>query len=291
MNLLNKSSRFFAALDERVRLGAVCLSALVTLSTPAAAALFGDDEARAAILELRQRVDVLRLDQEQRATAQQEQLRRLIDENIQLRRSLIDLQTQIDNLRTDNARLIGRDEVSARALVDAQRQYKEALAALEERVRALEPERVSVDGREFLAERAERRDFETGLGLFRKGDFPGAQNAFAEFIKRYPSSGYAPSAFFWLGNAQYATQDYKEAIENFRILLSQSQDHARAPEAVLAIANCQVELKDTKGARKTLEELIKAYPKSDAAATAKQRLPRLKDTAPAVSSTQGNTKK
>ncbi|QBK05383.1 tol-pal system protein YbgF [Hylemonella gracilis] len=271
--------------------GVVCLSLVWGLSTPAFAAIFGDDEARAAILELRQRVDVMRLDYEQRANVQQEQLRRLSEENIQLRRSLIDLQTQIDNLRTDNARLIGRDEVSARALVDAQRQYKDALGALEERVRALEPERVSVDGREFLVERAEKRDFETGLGLFRKGDFSGAQNAFAEFIKRYPLSGYAPSAFFWLGNSQYATQNYKEAMENFRLLLNQSPDHARAPEAVLAIANCQVELKDTKGARKTLEDLIKAYPKSDAAVTAKQRLPRLKDTTPAVSSSQGGNKK
>jgi tol-pal system protein YbgF len=261
------------------------------IGSPASAALFGDNEARAAILELRQRVDVMRLDYEQRATAQQEQLRRLSEENIQLRRSLIDLQTQIDNLRTDNARLIGRDEVSGRALVDTQKQYKEALGALEERLRALEPERVSVDGREFVAERVEKRDFEASLGLFRKGDFEGAQNAFAEFIKRYPSSGYAPSAFFWLGNSQYATQNYKEAIDNFRLLLSQSQDHARAPEAVLAIANCQVELKDTKGARKTLEDLIKAYPKSDAAATAKQRLPRLKDAAPAVPPTQGGAKK
>jgi tol-pal system protein YbgF len=272
---------------------AISLGVAGALCNPAAAALFGDDEARAAILELRQRFDVMRLDQEQRVNAQQEQLRRLSEENVQLRRSLIDLQTQIDNLRADNARLIGRDEMSSRALVDAQRQHKEALAALEERLRALEPERVSVDGREFLAERMEKRDFDAALGLFRKGDFSGAQTNFAEFIKRYPSSGYAPSAFFWLGNAQYATQNYKQAMENFRRLLGQSQDHARAPEAVLAIANCQVELKDIKGARKTLEDLIKAYPKSDAAATAKQRLPRLKDPAPApaASSSQSGAKK
>ncbi len=85
-----------------------------------------------------------------------------------------------------------------------------------------------------------------------------------------------PSSFFWLGNAQYATRDYKEAIQNFRNLLTQAPDHLRAPEAVLSIANCQVELKDTKAARKTLEDLIKAYPQSEAAAAAKQRLPRLK---------------
>jgi hypothetical protein len=34
---------------------------------------------------------------------------------------------------------------------------------------------------------------------------------------------------------------------------------------MLAIANCQAELKDTKAARKTIEDLVKAYPKSEAA--------------------------
>jgi hypothetical protein len=40
------------------------------------------------------------------------------------------------------------------------------------------------------------------------------------FVKRYPQSGYVPSALFWLGNAQYATRDYTEAITNFRSLLT-----------------------------------------------------------------------
>jgi TolA-binding protein len=50
----------------------------------------------------------------------------------------------------------------------------------------------------------------------------------------------------------------------------------RAPEAALSIANCQGELKDTKAARKTLEDLLKVYPQSEAAAAAKERLARMK---------------
>jgi TolA-binding protein len=79
-----------------------------------------------------------------------------------------------------------------------------------------------------------------------------------------------------LGNAQYATRDYKEAVINFRSLLTLAPDHVRSPEAVLSIANCQVELKDVKGARKTLEDLLKAYPQTEAAIAAKDRLSRLK---------------
>ena len=52
--------------------------------------------------------------------------------------------------------------------------------------------------------------------------------------------------------------------------------HARAPEAALSIANCQIELKDTRTARKTLEDLVRAYPQSEAAVAAKERLSRLK---------------
>jgi TolA-binding protein len=80
----------------------------------------------------------------------------------------------------------------------------------------------------------------------------------------------------WLGNAQYATRNYKEAITNFRSLLTAAPNHPRAPEAMLSIANCQIELKDTRAARTTLESLLKTYPQSEAAQAGKERLARLK---------------
>jgi len=58
--------------------------------------------------------------------------------------------------------------------------------------------------------------------------------------------------------------------------LAAAPQHARAPEAALSIANCQIELKETRGARKTLEDLVRAYPQSEAAVAAKERLSRLK---------------
>ena len=122
----------------------------------------------------------------------------------------------------------------------------------------------------------EKQDYDAALAVFRAGDFKGAQTGFANFIKRYPRSSLAPSALFWLGDAQYATRDYKEAITNFRSLLTASPNHQRAPEAMLSIANCQIELKDTRAARSTLESLVKTYPQSEAAQAGKERLSRLK---------------
>jgi tol-pal system protein YbgF len=147
---------------------------------------------------------------------------------------------------------------------------------VDDRLRKFEPGKVTVDGREFVADPAETRDYEAALAVFRKGDFAAAQTGFLNFVKRYPQSGYNASALFWLGNAQYATRSYKEAIDNFRNMLTVNADHPRAPEAALSIANCQVELKEVRGARKTLEDLIKVYPQSEAAVAAKDRLAKMR---------------
>lgn len=249
----------------------LCVAALFAMN--ASAALFEDDEARKAILDLRQRVEANRLAGD---AAQARLLERLTEENALLKRSLLDLQGQIENLRADMARLRGQDEQLQRDVAELQRRQKDITQGVDDRLRKFEPLKVSVDGREFSADPAEKRDFEAALAVFRKGEFPAAQAALVDFVRRYPQSGYGPSALFWLGNAQYATRDYKEAITNFRSLIAQSPDHVRAPEAVLSIANCQIELKDTRAARKTLDDLVKAYPQSEAAAAGKERLARLK---------------
>ncbi|HXD42187.1 MAG TPA: tol-pal system protein YbgF [Ramlibacter sp.] len=242
----------------------LCLAA----SSLASAALFEDDEARRAILDLRQRVEAQRLAGER----QVEELRRANEDNAQLRRSLLDLQAQIEALRGEIARLNGQDERLVRDLAEIQRRQKDIAQGVDDRLRKVEPSKVSVEGREFIADPAESRDFEAALAIFRRGEFPAAQTAFTEFIKRYPQSGFKSTALFWLGNAQYANRDYRGAIANFRAMLAQAADHPRAAEAVLSIANCQIELKDNAGARRTLDELIKTYPQSEAAVAAKERL-------------------
>lgn len=229
------------------------------------AALFEDDEARRAILELRQRVDVL-----------QQVNQRSGDDNSQVRRSLLDLQTQIETLRMEHAKLRGQNEQLLRDVADLQRRQKDIAQGVDERLRQFEPVKVTVDGLEFQADADEKRDFEAALTVFRAGKFADAKTAFAGFVRQYPRSGYLPSARFWLGNAQYAAREYKEAIGNFKVLLSEAPGHARAPEAALSIANCQIELKETRTARKTLEDLLRDYPQSEAAVAAKERLSRLK---------------
>jgi tol-pal system protein YbgF len=249
-------------------LGGLCLS--TALFVPAAhAGLLDDDEARRAILELRQKLD-------QSNEQQRTRVADLADQVNQLKRGLLDLNTQLEQARADNATLRGQNEQLTRDVADLQRQQKDLQSSLVDKLRKFEPQKVTVDGKEFTADPEEKRQYDDAMGLLRKSDFAGAASALTAFRLRYPASGYGDSVLFWLGNAQYGARQYKEAIAAFRALVTATPDNPRAPEALLAIGNCQAELKDTKSARRTIAELIKTYPKSEAAQAGKDRLATLK---------------
>ncbi len=246
----------------------VVLTALAfssALAGSAQAALFEDEEARRAILELRQRVE-----------ASNTALKAQTDDSTQLRRVLVDLQEQVDQLQAELRKSRGAQEQLARDVSELQMRQRDTQTGLEERLRKFEPVTVKLDGLEFTAEQAEKRDFDAAMDVFRKGDFVAGESAMQRFVQRYPSSGYQSSALFWLGNALYANKDYKSALAQFRQMLVLAPNNTRAPEAMLAVSNVQIELKDIKAARKTLEDLIKAYPQSDAAQAAKERLLKLR---------------
>jgi TolA-binding protein len=67
-------------------------------------------------------------------------------------------------------------------------------------------------------------------------------------------------------------RDYKQAISAQRKLLSGWPESDKAPDAMLSIASSQETMGERKNAQKTLEDLVTKYPKSSAAASAKQRL-------------------
>ena len=268
----------------------VVASALL-MSLAAHAGLFDDDEARKAILELRQQITQLNTSLNATMNANFSTLQqKTTDEIAQLRKSLFEFQNQIDRQKAEMAQMRGDNELLARTVAETQIRLKDLQQASDQKIKAaeqrtqeteqklskLEPMTVVLDGRNFMADPSEKRDYDAAFALFRAGDFSKSQKAFFEFIQRFPASGYSPSALYWLGNAQYSNRDYKEAIINFRSMIAKTPDHLRAPEAMLSISNCQMEMKDPKAARKTIEDLMKAYPKSEAAFAGVERLRTIK---------------
>lgn len=236
---------------------AALMAAFSCASLSAHAALFGDDEARRAILDVRNKVDAL---QQSKAESS----------------AVLQLSNQNERLQQEIARLNGQIEVLSNELSNVRQRQKDFYVDLDNRLRKLEPQIVAVDGKEASVELSEQRMYDDALALFKAGDYKKSGTSFFDFIKRYPQSAYAPSAQYWIGNAYYAQRDYRSAISAQQTLLKKYPDNPKAADAMLNIASSQTELKERAAAKKTLESLVAQYPNAPAAQTAKERLANFK---------------
>ncbi|WP_257455475.1 tetratricopeptide repeat protein [Archangium lipolyticum] len=140
-----------------------------------------------------------------------------------------------------------------------------ALKEAEARKKAEELKRPT-DKKEFLAMAQEKA---------KAGDTAVARQLYTEFLKKWPKDALAAEAHYGLGETYFAEDKCREALPEYGKLL---QDYPKAeptPEAYLRSSDCFKKLKMPEESRLALEELVKSYPKSEAAKTAKNRLAEL----------------
>lgn len=207
---------------------------LAALAAPAHA--FSDDEARKAILDLRKQV------QQQNEQSQRAKL--------QLADQIQSLQQEVAQLR-DQLELVSRQQPSAKPGAASGGSNPPGASA---------------------GDPQEQSAYDGAMDLFRKGQYKEAAESLAAFTALYPNSQLAPSAQFYQGSSRYALKDFKGTIEQLNAMVQKSPDNARAPDALLIIAGSQIELNNRAGAKATLQRIVRDYPTTPAASTAKSRL-------------------
>lgn len=240
------------------------------------AGVFDDDIARAQITKTQKDLTEFR--------AQTTSTLERLDSALKMQ---LELANQIEAARGDIAKLRGQVEVLSHASETGEKRQRDFYLDLDGRLRKIEGTVVELQAKAAAAAvappvppvpkidpMAETRLYEDALNLFKAGKYKEAQQAFQNFLRDYPAGSLAPSAQFWLANTYYAQNDCKSAIDAHNVVVTQHPENNKAPDSMLAIATCQQEMKDAKGARKTLEKLVVVYSKSPAAEAARQRLKR-----------------
>jgi len=248
----------------RTRFAAACLTLSACLPLHAQAGILDDKEARRAIVAVDGKVDAV--------TRDLNAARAKIDSKLD-KSAAIDILNQIERTLQEVAAIRGQIEEVKNLVETNEKNDKILYADLDARFRKFEQ---AVDRRVAESMPSEQQRFDTASDLFRSRHYDAAADALADFVKRYPASADAPKAQHWLGNAYYALGDYKRAIAAQEAVAGAYKDSAEAPDALLNMASSYAELKDKNAARKTLQQLIKTFPASTAAQTAKIRLAALK---------------
>jgi tol-pal system protein YbgF len=216
-----------------------CLSSCLVLMSGVllsqSALAFTDDEARKAILDLRQ------------------QIRTMNEAN---QRARIQLSDQIEALGQEIVRLRG----------DLEQLGRPAGAGGAAGGRPADPR--SQDPREQAA-------FEQSIESFRKAQYKETVQNLTAFLTLYPDSKLAPTAQFYLGSSRFAMKDFKGAITTLQAMVQKFPTEPRAADALLMVASSQIELNNRAGAKTTLQRIVKDYKGTPAADTATKRLPLL----------------
>ncbi|BEI38318.1 tol-pal system protein YbgF [Polynucleobacter sp. HIN8] len=207
-------------------------------------AIFSDDEARKAILEMRKSVQASQ-------------------------GAILDLQNQIEKLRTENAQLRGQIESLQKQTDDLTKNQKTYYQDLDNRLTRFEPQTIEVEGVTGVVQAGERSAYEEALNAFQNNQVKKADSDLTAFIRKYPSSPYLPLALFWSGNTKYALKDYNGSINQLQTLISRFPGHQRVPAAMLTLGNANLESGKKAVAKKVLSDLIAKYPDSEAAKEAK----------------------
>jgi tol-pal system protein YbgF len=114
--------------------------------------------------------------------------------------------------------------------------------------------------------------YDLGYGYVLRKDYALAEETFQAFLKKYPTDRRAADAQFWLGESLFQRQRYDAAAQAFLDLSTKHTSHAKAPEALLRLAQSLAAMKQKEMSCATLAEVDRKYPK--ATTTVKQGVER-----------------
>jgi len=106
----------------------------------------------------------------------------------------------------------------------------------------------------------------------REGDYLLSRMIYEDLIRKYPKGEVTGDAHFGRGETFYKEDKCREALAEYGKVIQDYAKSSTAPNAYLHSADCFGKLKMNDEARLALEEVVKSYPRSDAARQAKARL-------------------
>jgi tol-pal system protein YbgF len=136
--------------------------------------------------------------------------------------------------------------------------------------------------------------YDAALGDYRTGKYELAIQEFAEYLKYYGNTDYAPNAQFYIAMIHFVQSNYEAAVKEFDMVLERYPDNNKTAESLLYKGSALVKMPGhkTEGAAEFML-VIQRYPKSDQAVRAceERRKLGLNCGAPAVSPGRAPSKK
>jgi tol-pal system protein YbgF len=107
-----------------------------------------------------------------------------------------------------------------------------------------------------------REIYDTGTAYLQRRDYEAAEEAFRDFLRRYPSDRLAADAQFSLGESLFQRQSYQDAADAFVQLSKKYETSAKAPDALLRLGQSLAALNEKELACVAFADVGRKYPRA-----------------------------
>jgi len=215
---------------------------------------------------------------------------------LQMQSQMDDLNTSLTNMQKNQAELAVKMEdlsknlnASSESMKDISGQMDRLTSRLDEMDNSMS-KRVNAIGQTI---KKQQEDVEASLlpakiyndayNAFLNNNFDGAATGFKSYLSKFPSGEMAEGSYFYLGESLYLKERWQEAALAYANVLEKFPRSARVPAARLKYAMALLKLPEDKKpeALKYLHSVVKDFPQSQEAKTAKDFISRLTPKPPA----------
>jgi tol-pal system protein YbgF len=105
-------------------------------------------------------------------------------------------------------------------------------------------------------------EYDLAYGYVLHKDYALAEQAFRDFLKKYPDDRLQPDAQYWLGESLFQRQRYRDAAESFLAVSTKHERAGKAPDSLLRLGQSLAAMNQKEAACATLTEVGRKYPKA-----------------------------
>lgn len=117
-----------------------------------------------------------------------------------------------------------------------------------------------------------RRLYDRVMDEFKHRDYEAAMAGFRLFIELHGQSSLAANAQYWIGECQYRTGRYRDALKSFYDVVSNYPLSPKLAASTLKLGQTYTKLKDHENARLMFDRVVDQYPDSPEADIARKTI-------------------
>ena len=107
-------------------------------------------------------------------------------------------------------------------------------------------------------------EYDMAYGYVLHKDYALAEQAFRDFLRKYPNERLVPDAQYWLGESMFQRQRYRDAAESFLAVSTKYESAGKAPDSLLRLGQSLAALNQKEAACATLAEVGRKFPRASA---------------------------